>query len=475
MEKVVWYNYIDKSMFTETIMDKKTIMENMAKAAYERGVFNGLWLYAENGEIVSKGAYGFRDAEDKFPMQEDSIFQLASITKQFTATAIMLLKRQGLLRLEDRITEYFPELTVYNDVTILHLLTHTSGMPDDEDDRWCAKVWKESGTIPANDITLRFLCESGEGPLAAPGELFEYSNPGYQLLAEIVEKVSGMRFEDYLKKHVFEPAGMLDTGVYHCLRDCVPSDRFVRNLVLEDGKYILPETSRRDAGEIHAEDGLNGSSNVYTTVFDMLRWDRALREETVLSREEQRMMFTAGKLNNGEDAGDEERGGYGLGWYVQSDPDLGPIVAHSGGLPGLGTWYERGVDVDRCFIFANTRDYEDVRAYWSFAEGMIAVARDKEPDPVEGIEDLMIKDPDKSKWESFCGKYAHPEDADFIIDEVFLKDGEIYANAIDEEYGELTFRLYPIGENTFGRKGGYLELEFGDNCVMYDDFTCKKK
>ncbi|MCR5811175.1 MAG: beta-lactamase family protein, partial [Lachnospiraceae bacterium] len=293
-------------------------------------------------------------------------------------------------RTVSKITEYFPELTAYKSATIRHLLTHTSGMPDDEDDQWTAEVWKESGTIPANDITLRFLCESGEGPLAAPGELFEYSNPGYQLLAEIVEKVSGMRFEDYLQENIFGPAGMRDTGVHHSLRDGIPSDRFVRNMVLENGKYILPEDSKRDAGESNAEDGLNGSTNVYSTVLDMLQWDRALREETVLTREEQRMMFTAGKLNNGEDAGDEERGGYGFGWYVQSDPDLGPIVAHSGGLPGLGTWYERCVDVDRVFVFANTRDYEDVRAYWSFAEGMIAVARDKEPEPVVGIEDLIL-------------------------------------------------------------------------------------
>ena len=77
-----------------------------------------------------------------------------------------------------------------------------------------------------------------------------------------------------------------------------------------------------------------------------------------------------------------ERGGYDFGWYVQSDPDLGTIAAHGGGLPGLGTWYERGIDADRVFVFANTREYEDVRAYESFAEGMAAVARDKEPKPV---------------------------------------------------------------------------------------------
>ena len=97
----------------------------------------------------------------------------------------------------------------------------------------------------------------------------------------------------------------------------------------------------------------------------------------------------------------------------------------------------------------------------------------KEPEPVVSIEDIAVKDPDKSKWESFCGKYEHPEDDEFIIDEVVMKDGELHANAIDDG-DEMTFRLYPIGENEFGRKGGLLKLVFGDGCLMMDEITCKK-
>ena len=81
---------------------------------------------------------------------------------------------------------------------------------------------------------------------------------------------------------------------------------------------------------------------------------------------------------------------------------------------------------------------------------------------------------DKSKWNSFCGKYEHPEDADFIVDEVFLRNDELYAKAIDEDGDEVEFMLYPIGENEFGRKGGMLKLTFSDDCVAYDDLTCKK-
>jgi hypothetical protein len=105
---------------------------------------------------------------------------------------------------------------------------------------------------------------------------------------------------------------------------------------------------------------------------------------------------------------------------------------------------------------------------------MEAVARDREPEPIVSLEDIAIKDPDKSKWESFCGKYEYPEDADFVVNEVFLKDGELHANALDEDGDEMSFRLYPIGENEFGRKGGLLKLKFGDGCLSFDDITCKK-
>ena len=110
-------------------MDKKTMMENRARAAYERGSLNGGWLYAEGGEIVSKGVLGFRDPENTQPLTEDSIFQLASVTKQFTAAAVMLAVRQGLFGLDDEITKYFPEIP-YPGVTIRHLLSHTGGVPD---------------------------------------------------------------------------------------------------------------------------------------------------------------------------------------------------------------------------------------------------------------------------------------------------------------------------------------------------------
>ena len=456
-------------------MDKKTAMENLARALQEKDAFNGAWLYAEKGEIVSKGALGFRDPEDTLPITEDTIFQLASVSKTFTAAAVMLLVRQDLLRPEDEITKFFPEIP-YPGVTVRHLLNHTSGIPDYFDDAdWFISIWKEEKRVPGTEEILRFLRETEAKPYFAPGEGLHYSNTGFNLLALLVERLSGVPYEEFLQKNIFEPAGMTSTRCCHIRRDGIPFENHARATVFEDGRWVADTDSEED-GDVVAFDGLNGDDYVFTNIFDMLRWDRALREGKILTAEEQELMYTPGKLNNGEDAVyDEEDGlGYGFGWGIGHDETFGLVVSHSGGMPGVATWFERFIDADRTLVILSNRDYRDVRAYLGYWNGMEAVARDKEPEPVVCIEDIALKNPDKSEWESFCGKYEHPGDADFTVDEVFMKDGDLHAKAIDDDGDKLEFKLYPIGENEFGRKGGMLKLKFGEGCVMYDDFTCKK-
>ena len=456
-------------------MDKHALMENLARALKEKDGFNGAWLYAEHGEIVSKGVLGFRDPEDTLPITEDTIFQLASVSKTFTAAAVMLLVRQGLLSTEDEITKYFPEIP-YPGVTVRHLLNHTSGIPDYFDDAdWFIRIWKEENRVPGNDEILRFLRETEAKPYFAPGEGLHYSNTGYNLLALLVERLSGVAYEEFLRRNVFESAEMSSTRCCHIRRDGVPFENYARATVFDEGKCVADVDSAED-GDVVAFDGLNGDDYVYTTIFDMLRWDRALREGKVLTLEEQQRMYTPGKLNNGSDAVyDEGDGlGYGFGWAVGRDEAFGLVVSHSGGMPGVATWFERFIDADRVLVILSCRDYRDIRAYLSYWDGMEAIVRDREPEPVVSIEDIVIKDPDRSKWESFCGKYEHPEDADFIVDEVFMRDGELYASALDEDGDRLSFRLYPVGEDEFGRKGGMLDLKFGEGCLMYDDHVCRK-
>ena len=279
-------------------MDKKEIMENIIRDAYEKGVFTGTWLYAENGEVVSKGAIGFCDSEDTLPMKEDSIFNLASVSKQFTASAIMLLMRKGLLSLDDEIMKFFPQIP-YKGVTVRHLLTHTGGLPDYE-------------------VIVRFLAESGEEPEFRPGERYEYSNTGYCLLAQIVEKVSGVPFEDFMKQNVFEPACLTSTFVGHPYKDGITIENGVCGMFRGEGGFISAEdTGWKDYFTLL--DGGAGCGFVYSNILDLFKWDKALRENLVLSAEEQKLMSAPAMLNNGEPVDYYEGRSYGFGWGIEND------------------------------------------------------------------------------------------------------------------------------------------------------------
>ena len=456
-------------------MQKQIVMEKIAREGNEKGGFNGAWLYAENGEIISKGAVGFRNFETKEPITEDTIFQLASVTKQFTAAAVMLTVRRGLISLDDDITKFFPELEKYKGATVRHLLTHTSGIPDYFDDAdWFIDIWKKENRVPDNPEIVRFLLETEAEPYGAPGETFQYSNTGYNLLAEIVERVTGTEFEDFLKQNIFEPAGMTNTRCCHIRRDGVPFENYAQATVIKNDKFIA-DVDPDGEPEVTAFEGLNGDDYVFTNIFDMFKWDRVLREGSVITLEEQKQMYTPAVLNGGKDYKDDDGDGYGFGWSIVNEEGFGLIVRHSGGMPGVGTWFERFIDKDRLLVVLTNCDIEDARAFKSCDNGMEAIARDKEPEPIVTIEDVTVKDPDKSKWERFCGKYEHPEDDDFMIDEVSLKDGELFAKIIDEEDDEeFECRLYPLGGNEFGRKAGMIKLTFGEGSVTYGGNTCKK-
>ena len=451
-------------------MDKKARIEKLYHDAYEKDIFNGTWLYAEDGKIVTKGALGFRDFDDSLPMREDTLFQLASITKQFTAAAVMLLVREGRLSLEDTVTKFYPELP-YPNVTIRNLLTHTGGIPETYDYNMILRTYQKEHRILGSDGVILFLSEEDVKPCFAPGERFEYTNGGYNLLAEIISQVAGVPFEKFLKENVFEPAGMYHTGIYHIWSEGIPHDNLARNMVQVDGKHIHV-TDSEDA-DVVAFDNLNGDDYVYTDIFDMYTWDRALREEKVLTMAEQDIMYTPGRLNDNSAAGEGEHGdGYAFGWGIQSDPVFGRIASHGGGMPGLSTWFQHFVDSDRVMVIMNCRESEDVRANFSLWKAIRAIITDQEPEPVNRIEDI-VKDPDTSGWAAFCGKYEHPEEGDFLLDEVFEKDGALFAKAINDGE-EIEFHLYPIGENEFGRKNAWTSFKFKDGAAEYDEKTCRK-
>ena len=156
-------------------------------------------------------------------MRKDSLFHIASISKQFTAAAILLLRRRGLLSLDDEITRFFPELP-YPGVTIRHLLTHTNGLPGFE--AWAKETIHREGAMPDNEIILRFLRESGATPEFAPGDRYSYGNTDYCLLAELIKQLSGVSFEEFLQTEIFEPSA---NGDLRACRDVCNAGRTADN------------------------------------------------------------------------------------------------------------------------------------------------------------------------------------------------------------------------------------------------------
>lgn len=453
-------------------MDKNAMMQNLARAAREKALFTGTWLFAEKGKIVSQGALGFQDPQDKVPMGVECVFDLASVSKNFTAAAALILRRRGLLSLDDDVRKFFPQIP-YEGVRVWNLLNHTGGLPDYM--VWVDQLAKKEGTIPDNSVIIRFLAECGKPALFAPGEKFEYSNTGYCLLAEIVEKVAGVPFEDFLRKEIFEPAGMTTAYVRHRRKDPAPVPNLAWAMVLEDDKYVIPEKSQRSRF-VTTLDGASGDGNVYASVLDLFAWDRALRAGKVLTLEEQELMYTPGKLNDGKTVGEEGAYGYGFGWYVVEAEGLGKVVSHSGGWPGVHTWYGRYLDADMVLVLLSCRDSLDARVQDTFYRNMSAIARGKEEDiqPLEGIEDIMVQDPDKSGWAAFCGKYEPDPDDDENINEVFLRDGDLWARIVTDMGTSYELKLYPLGENTFSFREDDTEVTFGENCCTVDEKAHQK-
>jgi CubicO group peptidase (beta-lactamase class C family) len=248
-------------------------------AAAEVQKFSGSVLVAKDGVPILNKGYGMANYELSVPNTPETKFQIGSITKQFTAAAIMKLVDKGLLSVDDPISNYLPDYPkeTGDSVTIHHLLTHTAGIPDYTDDM--SLMEKRACEISTEEVLGSFR----DKPLDfRPGESFKYSNSGYYLLGLIVEEVSGQSYDAFLEKSFFGPLGMTNTG-YDFNRPIVPNRAAGYDLD-SNGELInapyLDMSAPFAAGAIHS------------TTEDMLTWDQALLTDIVLSQESRDKMFT---------------------------------------------------------------------------------------------------------------------------------------------------------------------------------------
>src|SRR5579872_931259 len=227
-------------LFPLCICAQQKRIEQYMRAEFTNG-FNGNVLVAKDGEVVYKKSFGYRNLDSSLLLDNYSVFELASISKQFTAMGILLLEQRGKLALTDTLRKFFPELPYYR-ISIYNLLTHTSGLPDYMSamkDKW------DHRQIAFNGDLLAFLAKEKPVSNFAPGQKFEYSNTGYALLAAIIEKLSGESYRDYMDQNIFKPLGMRHTRVYNTrrfLKDTIPGYAYGYIFSVPNQKYMMPDS-----------------------------------------------------------------------------------------------------------------------------------------------------------------------------------------------------------------------------------------
>lgn len=296
---------------------------------------NGNTLVAKNGKVIYQKSFGFADEKNNILNNENSKFQLASITKIFTSTAILQLKDKGKLNLDDSLAEYFPDF-LYPEITIRHLLTHTSGLPDFQmfeelvaNNR--EKVFTNSDIIPA-------LKNLNKPLLFKAGESWSYSNSGYCLLALLIEKLSGMKFEDYIRQQIFIQAKMNDSY----FETDPPKTSDANNTKTQ----VYPTLYAKELQTVNMPRwrGFTGNGGIITTTGDMLKFDQALYSGKLLKHQSLDEAFRPMKLNDGKNAKtDSLNSFYGLGWFIFEDESIGKIVWHGGGRLGIVTAFLRNI------------------------------------------------------------------------------------------------------------------------------------
>ena len=276
----------------------------------------------KDGKIVKAEGYGLANVELSVSATPDTVYQLASVTKQFTAAAIMMLAEDGKLGLADKIHKHLPSLpAAWSDVTVRHLLDHTSGiksytsLPD---------FFKSARKDYTHGELIKLVADA---PMDfKPGEKWAYNNTGYFLLGMIIEKTSGKSYGDFLDERIFKPLGMTSTRV-NDLRSVIRNR--AQGYSLDGGKLIN--------GEYVSPSQPYSAGALVSTVIDMAKWDAALYSEGLLRKSAREMMWTPAKLNDGKGTG------YGLGWGI-GDRNGHKLVDHGGGIPGFSTFIARYLD-----------------------------------------------------------------------------------------------------------------------------------
>jgi CubicO group peptidase (beta-lactamase class C family) len=324
-------------------------------SAYRASPFFGNVLITHKGKAVFEKSYGYADAVKQKPLTAQHSFQVASISKQFTAYGIMILKKKGLLEYDHAVRNYLPTFP-YENITVRHLLNHTSGLPD---------FW--DGIRPNMDTTksfgnkevLAYLINNKLPLQFEPGTQVEYCDIGYDFLANIIEQVSGLKYDAFMDKHIFKPLGMKSTFAYMVTDiERIKNKSLAIGHVYKDGKFEYAHVQAKNHFVFYLGD-FYGDGSVVTTARDLAKWDVALKRCALLACEQQQEAFQPARLKDSMmNIWDDVS--YGFGWMLKQSASE-RMVYHTGFHPGNVHGIYRLVDKDVTLIFLCNAETADAR------------------------------------------------------------------------------------------------------------------
>ncbi len=412
-------------------------LDSIFAELHSKGKFNGNILIAEKGEVIYKNSYGFANETTKEKLTENSIFELASVSKQFTAMAIVLLKKAGKLNYEDKLDKFIPALNFYENITIRNLLNHTGGLPDY---MGIMDTIFDKSKIATNKDLINIFAKTKPAILFKPNTKYEYSNTGYALLASVIEKASGLSYKEYLDKAIFKPLKMTNSFVY--TRRLAPKK--IKNyafgyVYLEKAKKNVLPDDYDDTNMVIWLDGIVGDGTVNSTIGDLLKWDKALYSDVLINADDRKEIFSVVTLTTGK------KSNYGFGWQVDNNKNFGKIVNHTGSWPGYATFIERNLDSNKTIILLQNNE----RSTFPIKQIRDVIYTLPKKNEVKENEVLVSKD----IIEKYLGEYE-------LAPEVTVKifwDNDVLKTQLT---GQKAFPIFAKSETDFFLKVVEAQLEF---------------
>lgn len=351
-------------------------LEAYFSTAFKNQRLNGNVLIAENGKIVYERSFGYADIAAKKLHARTSAFHIASITKTFTATAILQLVEKGKLALDDAVAKHLKGFP-YPQVTVRHLLSHTSGLPSFEVLFDSVRKVHPDTVFTNADIISGYV--ASKAPLLyEPLSNYNYNNINYSLLGLIVEKLSGKSLHRYLKEHILQPAGMSQTFFpkiifYHyTVQEAKNLSMMYRYRYVYSKKMARVDTLPFES-KYWYNYNFEGFGEIISTASDLFKYDQALYNNVLLRDSTLQQAFKPAILSNGK----VNEAGFGLCWIVAPDSDYGDLVMHGGGVPGLRTFLLRNITKHQTIIVLDNNENE----VDGLAMGALMILNKDKPNP----------------------------------------------------------------------------------------------